>query len=63
MSRSLSPRLRMKAGNRAAGPEGQGAQMFADGKPCPPRSADKGKDHARWKGWKRAEQAARKARK
>lgn len=60
MSRSLSMRLRAKEGNRNAGPEGDGARMFAEGKPCPPHSNDKGKDHARWKGWKRAEQLAKK---
>lgn len=56
MSRSLSPRLMAKAGNRKHGPEGQGEQMFAEGKPCPPASPDHGKDHARRKGWLRAQQ-------
>ncbi len=38
-----------------------GRKDFADGKPCPGASPDKGVDHTRRRGWLRAQAEARKS--
>lgn len=57
MSRSLGRRVIAKSRNMNH--EDDGRAMFAEGRPCPPKSADKGKAHALWRGWQRAATAAR----
>lgn len=57
MSRSLGRRAILKSRNM--NPEADGRAMFKEGRPCPPKSMDKGKEHALWRGWQRAATEAR----
>jgi len=59
MSRSLGRRVILKSRNMNH--EADGRAMFAAGRECPPKSADRGKEHAVWRGWQRAATEARTA--